>query len=254
VTATPDPTNPTEKEQQHPMDMDTYLKTVGDYADQLAAADRQANKDTMGVAEAMDAMYESREWVSEWLAEKPRPKNGGSNRWQADSRNRFAQWQAWKLEQAGRRSLNGSYAYRLLDGVRIAKAIPNFARGEIRTEKNLRPLKWLLTNRYEDRIPEVWATAVDLAGSADKVTEKHTREALNQWKKAKLAGPRGGKSYGALTAAAKANRLRRNMLDEMAAMYQLACRDERARDEFHALLSDLDQFLDDHSSTDKTAA
>jgi hypothetical protein len=234
------------------MNLDGYLKVVGDYADQIAQADATANRDTMSVAEAMDAMYESREWVAEWLEQKPRPKSGGSNRWQADSRNRFAQWIAWKLEQSGRRPVLGRHTYQLLDGVRVAKAIPNLRAAQVRTEFTVRPLKWLLTNRYEERIPEVWAIAVDLAGGDPaSVTAKHTREALKQWKAKTFTRADGTpKSNRAVTAAAKANSLRRRVLDEFAEMYRLACENEKAKDEFNGLLTDLDAFLDAHAADD----
>jgi len=230
------------------MQLDEYLKVVGDYADQIAQADQAANRDTMAVAEAMDAMYESRAWVAEWLEQKPAPKRPTS-RWQADSRNRFAQWQAWRLEQQGRHAITGRHTYRLLNARTIAKAIPNLTTGQIGSEATIRPWAWLLRNRYENRIPEVWAIAVELAGSADKVTAKHTRDALAQWKRKTFVRADGTpKGNRAVTAVAKANSLRARMLDEFAELYRLACENEKAQDEFNGLLADLDAFLDAHAA------
>jgi hypothetical protein len=40
----------------------------------------------------------------------------------------------------------------------------------------------------ETRTPAVWRLAVDLAGSADRVTAEHTKKALAQWKKINISG------------------------------------------------------------------
>lgn len=230
------------------MNLDDYLKVVGDYADQIAAADQTANRDTMAVAEAMDAMYESREWVAEWLEQKPEPRRPTS-RWQADSRNRFAQWQAWKLEQAGRKTVPGPHVYRLTYAAEVVRRIPNLPAGSLRSEFAIRPLDWLRKNRYEDRTPDVWAIAVELAGGMpSQVTAKHTREALKQWKAKTFTRADGTpKAPSTVTAAGKANRLRMRIVDEVAELYRLACLGgEQAQAEFNGLMADLDAFLDEH--------
>lgn len=235
--------------------MNEQLDLIADYADRLAGLDKQATANSMAVAHALDELYESRVWVAEWLEQKPRPKNGGSNRWKEDSRNRFNEWQTWKQQQRGRRPLTGRYAYMLMDGVRVEKRIPNLNSVQIGSEITLRPLKWMLTNKYEDRIPEVWPIAVELAGSPDKVTAAHTREALKQWKSKTFGKRLDGtprKSAGAISAAAlaagKANRLRRNIIDEIAELYRLACINEKAQDEYRDLFADIDAFLDEHTT------
>jgi hypothetical protein len=161
------------------VNLDEYLKTVGDYADQIASAERTQNRGTMSVAAAMDSMYESREWVAEWLKQKPEPQRP-TNRWQADSRNRFAQWTAWKLEQSGRKPLVGRYTYGLLNAARVVKAAdPNLNLVQIGSERAIRPLTWLIKNQYLNRAPDVWAIAVQLAGGdPTQVTAKHTRRCL----------------------------------------------------------------------------
>jgi hypothetical protein len=230
------------------LNIDEYLRVVGDYADQIAQSDQVANRDTMAVAEAMEALYESREWVAEWLEQKPEPKRPTS-RWKADSRNRFAQWQAWKLEQMGRRTIAGSRTYQMLNARTIVKAIPNFHSVEIGSEATIRPWAWLLRNRYENRIPEVWTIAVELAGGVpSQVTAAHTREALKQWKAKTFVRADGApKSNRAVTAVAKANSLRAKVLDEVAELYRLACENEKAQAEFNGLMADLDAFLDAHA-------
>jgi hypothetical protein len=238
------------------MQIDEYLKVVGDYADQIAQADQAANRDTMAVAEAMDAMYESREWVAEWLEQKPAPKRPTS-RWQADSRNRFAQWQAWRLEQQGRHAITGPYTYRLLNARTIAKAIPNCATGTIGSEATIRPWAWLLRNRYENRIPEVWAIAVELAGSADKVTAKHTREALAEWKRRTFGKRRDGTDRSsraavdkAASAAGVANRIRAEIMRRLEEMYELTALNPKAMDELDGLFDDLNDWVEKHQAKD----
>ena len=164
------------------MNVSEALKLAGDYADSLTTADDITNRDTMAVAAALDAAYESKEWVAEWLEQKPAPKSGRAmSRFQDDSRNRFAQWVAWRLEQDGRSPLHGSHTYRLLDGATIARTL-NFGSGEIQSEATVRPLKWFL-RYYKDRIPDVWAIAVDLAGGDPRnVTRAHVKRAVAHYK------------------------------------------------------------------------
>ncbi len=162
--------------------IEAALKLAADYADVLASAEDASNADTMTVAQRLEALYESGAWVDEWLEQKPKPKRP-SNNWTPDSRSRFAQWVAWRLEQAQRRPLNGRYTYQLLDGARIA----TLSQAQSRSERTVRPLKWMLRYRFEDRLPEVWSIAVGLAGSESRVTSAHTRAALAEWKARNLS-------------------------------------------------------------------
>lgn len=45
------------------MNINEALKLAGDYADSLTTADDITNRNTMEVAAALDAAYESKEWV-----------------------------------------------------------------------------------------------------------------------------------------------------------------------------------------------
>lgn len=215
------------------------LKLAGDYADSLTTADDITNRDTMQVAAALDELYESKSWVAEWLEQKPAPKSGRAmSRFQADSRNRFAQWLAWRLEQDGRHPLHGSHTYRLLDGATIARTL-NFGSGEIQSEATIRPLKWFL-RYYKERIPDVWAIAVDLAGGDPaKVTRAHVKDAVKQYK-GEVITPKGVQQ---LVKVGKATRLRIRIKSEFTEMVELAQTDAKAKTELVRLAAELDAIL-----------
>ena len=226
------------------MNISEALKLAGDYADSLTTADDITNRDTMAVAAALDATYESKEWVAEWLEQKPAPKSGRAlSRFQADSRNRFAQWLAWRLEQDGRPPLHGVHTYRLLDGVKIAKAIDptlNLTRGKIQSERTLRPLKWFL-RYYEARIPDVWAIAVDLADDdPSKVTSAHVKQAVAQYK-GEVITPKG---VNQIVKVHKAARLRIRIQSEFREIVSLAQTDQQAKDELKRLAQELEAILE----------
>jgi hypothetical protein len=222
------------------MNITEALKLAGDYADSLTTADDITNRDTMQVAAALDATYEARDWVAEWLEQKPAPKSGRAlSRFQADSRNRFAQWLAWRLEQDGRHPLHGSHTYRLLDGATIAKTL-NFGSGEIQSEATIRPLKWFL-RYYKERIPAVWTIAVDLAGgNPSAVTRAHVKQAVAQYK-GEVITPKGVQQ---LVKAGKATRLRIRIKSEFAEMVALSKTDHQAKAELDRLAADLEAILD----------
>lgn len=221
-------------------DINKVLQLAGDYADSLTTADDITNRDTMQVAAALDELYESKTWVTEWLEQKPAPKSGRAmSRFQADSRNRFAQWLAWRLEQDGRHALHGSHTYRLLDGATIARTL-NFDSGEIQSESTIRPLKWFL-RYYKERIPDVWAIAVHLAGGDPKsVTRGHVKQAVAQYK-GEVITPKG---VSQLVKVGKAARLRIRIKSEFAEMVELAKTDQRAKDELVRLSQELEGILD----------
>lgn len=225
------------------MNVSEALKLAGDYADSLTTADDITNRDTMAVAAALDAAYESREWVAEWLERKPISKKRTGRPVDPESRNRFAQWLAWKLEQDGRHPLHGSHTYRLLDGATIAKTIdPSyFVSGELTSEGTLRPLKWFL-RYYKERIPDVWAIAVDLAGgNPANVTRAHTKQAVAQYK-GEVITPKGVQQ---ILKVGKATRLRIRMQSEMREMIALAQTDQQAKAELLRLAESIGAMLDE---------
>jgi hypothetical protein len=241
------------------MNLEEYIKTVGDYADQVAVAKRQADQNSMDVARAMDEVYESGVWVDEWLEQKPAPKRPTS-RWDPKDRNRFISWQAWKLSQSGRRTVTRVRSYQMLEAVTVGKICKGLT--DLATVEPAQPLFWMRKNRYEDRLPEVWAKAVTLAGDDPKrVTSAHTREALAEWKKEKFGKRLNGKPRTsssaitqAATAAGEANRLRRNAMDEVREMYRLAAKSAEAMAEWRGFFTDLDAFLDEHKLEQGSAA
>lgn len=243
------------------MNLDEYIQTVGDYADRIAKAEREAEQHSMDVARTMDEVYESGVWIAEWLEQKPEPKRPTA-RWNPADRNRFIAWQAWKLEQAQRRHLDRTRSWRLMEAAAVCKICATGTDLAPTSEATFRPLFWVRKNRYENRLPEVWAIAVELAGGDPKaVTAKHTKEALAKWKHDTFGTRRDGtprKTPAAIAAAAnaagKANRLHAIAMETVREMYRLATLDERARDEFEGFLEDLDTFLDEHTVSVKGAA
>jgi hypothetical protein len=162
---------------------DELLDEVAAYADRLADSDRLADTGSMVTAEALAELYEKREWVAEWLEQKPIKEKSsyiGGRPPEPDSRNRFSQWLVWKQEQRKRHAVQSRTLYQLLN----AHEVKGYLRqAQITSERVLRPLDWMRSHRFPQRIPEVWDRAVDLAGDADYVTSAHTRQALAEWKK-----------------------------------------------------------------------
>jgi hypothetical protein len=162
------------------------LDEVATYADRLAASDTLADTGSMAAAEALAELYEKREWVDEWLEQKPireRKAYIGGRPPVPDSRNRFTQWLVWKEQQRQRRALLGRRTYQLLDAHEVGGYLHAV---QLTSEWTLRPLNWLRKHKYAARIPEVWQRAIKLAGSAELVTSAHTTQALAEWKKETL--------------------------------------------------------------------
>lgn len=250
------------------MNLDEYLKVVGDYADQIAQADRQADKRSMDVAARMDAMYWAGidkdgnpvpgGWADEWLAQKPKPKRP-TPKWDPVDRNRFIAWQAWKLEQAQRSTLKRVYSWQLLDAAETCKICCPAT--DLATERAWRPLRWMKRYGYAADAPKVWAAAVDLAGGdPSRVTAKHTSEALAQWKRAKFGKRNDGtdrSSQNAVdqvaTAKAKARLIRQEVLRDFDAMWNLSALDPSASDEINGLLEDITAWVAAHPATKDAA-
>jgi hypothetical protein len=106
------------------------------------------------------------------------------------------------------------------------------------TEGTIRPLAWLDTNGYEDRLPEVWRIAVDLAGSADLVTSVHTKEAVAIFKK--NLGPRG---VASAIKTSKARRERTIIKSHLFEMVQMAGQSMEAREQLSTLLSEIEEMV-----------
>jgi len=223
------------------IDLDKALDALADYADLVWDATDMQDKDTMAIARTQQELFESGTWVAEWLEQSP-PSAKSSNRFDPASRHRFSKWLAWKQEQRGRRAYSGSHVYRFADAAEIAATISNFPLGEIREERVLRPLRWLKKYDYTDRAPEVFALAVEKAGSLDKVNGTIVREALNEYKRERLviSNPSSlPKSVKERVSAAliKARRDRQKLQMTFDEMWDLASTSDEARAELQAALT-----------------
>ena len=224
------------------MNVDEALKVIGDYADSLLTADDIADRDSGVSAAAADELYESKVWVAEWLEQRPVSKKRTGRPVDPESRNRFAQWLAWRLEQQGRNSIHGVHTYRLLDAATIAKTIdPSYlTQGKITRERTVRPLKWFL-RYYADRIPDVWAVAVEFAGGDPAlVTSAHVKDAVKHYK-GEVITPKGVQQ---LVKVGKATRLRIRIKSEFTEMVALAQADDDAKKELKRLAAELEAILD----------
>lgn len=221
------------------INLDKALDQLADYADLVWDSTDMQDKNTMDVARTQQEVFESGVWVAEWLEQKP-PSARSSNRFDPASRNRFAQWLAWKQDQRGRRSYSGSQVYRFITAAEIESLISPI--GEIRSESTIRPMGWLKKYDYLDRAPEVMQLAIDRAGSADKVTGTIVREALNDYKREHLviSNPSSlPKSVKARISNAliKARRDRQKLQITFDEMFALASTSEEARAELQAALT-----------------
>lgn len=243
------------------MDMDRYLDVVGEYSDRLAQLGRTENRGTITVAESLDALFHSGEWVAEWLEVKPAPKRPNNN-WTPDSQSRFAGWVAWKLEQKGRTPLHGRRTYQFLTAARIVKplsALNNCSKLKPDSEGAIRPWAWLIRNGYEDRIPQVAQIAADMAGDG-RITDTIAKDALAKWKRDTFGTRRDGTPRSstkaieqAANAKAIANRIRKQILRELDEMLALAGRDPEAHAELDAVFDDINAWVDAHAEQEDAA-
>lgn len=175
----PRPLSPQEQE---------WLDEIDDYADQIAAADSATDSVAMQKAAALEKLYQSETWVAEWLEIKPAKPNAAGRPTEPNSRNRFNQWLAFRASKSGRTPLGAAHTYRLLKARQVQSYLSH-GRNKSLTERAIRPIAWMLSRHYEDRIKEVEQIALELANGGP-ITDKITRKAMSEWKKANL-GDRG---------------------------------------------------------------
>lgn len=225
-----------------PTRTDELLDEIAAYADRLADSDKLADTGSMAAAEALAELYEKRDWVDEWLEQKPIREHKayvGGRPPVPDSRNRFTQWLVWKEQQRARRAPLSRRTYQLLD----AREVEGYLHGvQITSEWTVRPLQWLRKNGYADRIPEVWKRAVQLAGSVSRVTSAHTAEALADWKREFL----GAKGVKEAVRTAKAARDRAKAQDAVRRL--LADGDEAEMKKFHRWYVGLARSINEEAS------
>lgn len=155
------------------------LAEVYDYADMLASAETQADSVAMAKAEALEKLYQRGTWAEEWNRARPPKPDAIGRPVDPLSRNRFAQWQAWRAEKERRASLASRHIYRLLNARAVATYLTRGSNNL--TERAVRPATWMLTHGYAERIPEVEALALQIADGAP-ITDKVMRKALSEWK------------------------------------------------------------------------
>ncbi len=169
-------------------DQAELLAEVFEDTERALNADRNVDATTMTTATALETIYTGELWVAEWLEVKPPKPNATGQVPKPNTRNRFSEWLVWRATKAGRTPPAARRTYQLLAAKRIQAHLNHGTNGEL-TERALRPLAWMLTRRYEDRIPEVEAIARQFADGGP-LTEKVMRAAMLEWKRVHL-GSRG---------------------------------------------------------------
>lgn len=155
------------------------LDSIADYAARLQNAEKIADADSLAKAADLAELYEEGSWIDEWQEVKPAKKDA-LGRVDPKSRNRFAAWLVWAEEQRGKPAPKTNFTHKLLKANDIASRLYG-VQTEPTSEFAIRPLTWLEKAKYGDRIPEVWARAVELADGGP-VTEKHVLEARREFR------------------------------------------------------------------------
>ncbi len=160
------------------------LQEVFDYADEIHDADAAQDSFAMQRAKTIEALYVSETWVAEWLEIKPPKPNAVGRPVEPSSRNRFNEWLAWRASKSGRRTLQARRTYQLLNARKVQTYLHFSAKKDL-PETAIRPIVWMLSRGYEDRIKDVERIALELA-DGKPVTAKITRKAMAEWKKQNL--------------------------------------------------------------------
>lgn len=155
---------------------------------EVESAEAGADARSMEHAAALEKIYLSEFWVAEWLEIKPPKPNAVGRPVEPNSRNRFNEWRAWRASKEGWKPLAARHTYQLLNARKAQSYLRNRAKNSL-TESAIRPLTWMLSRHYEDRIPQVEALALELADGGP-ITDAVMRKAMSEWKKANL-GDRG---------------------------------------------------------------
>lgn len=185
------------------MNLDDYLKNVGELADALADADGAAEKAaTLDKAIATADMYDSDEWVAWALELVPLPKNpSGPNGRREKTRIRFHKASMVWAEQNGHRAYSRQTTERNLSTGQAVRYIPNRSRERFETVAQAYPLTQLLKAGLQERIPQ----AVDIAtrGGTTTPTSARVLDAVKEIKHKARAG--GSARYTPIADEATAN-------------------------------------------------
>jgi hypothetical protein len=175
------------------MNLDDYLKNVGELADALAEADVAAEKaTTLDVAIATADMFDSDEWVDWALELVPLPKNpSGPNGRRPKTRIRFHKATMIWAEQNGHPPFALKTTVQNVAAGQAVRHIPKESLALFWTERQVRPLVQLMKAGLQSRIPE----AVEIATKGDMVkpTSAQVLDAVKEIKHKANAG--GGTRY-----------------------------------------------------------
>lgn len=168
---------------------DEAVKALAEYARLQREQQDVAQEGTPRLRELVDELYQS-DWHVGWEQVHPVSKYAPNK----DPRNksRFYAYLKHTGADLGLEIGTARNVYHLVESARIANLLVSEGLDSVKTlpEGTLRPLSWYMRNRYADRAPEVFRRAVALAGSADRVTSQHVREASQQYK-AEVLTPKG---------------------------------------------------------------
>jgi len=166
-----------------PEDLQSLLDGVEGFAALIDEGVSKQDAVAMDQARKLSAIYAHPFWVDEWTEARPPKPNAVGRPVEPNSRNRFTQWLTWRADKSHRKALASRHIYQLLKAKDVADYLRPGANNY--TEKTIRPLAWMLTRDYGDRIPEVEKMAREIAAGAP-VTDKVMSKALSEWKKKHL--------------------------------------------------------------------
>jgi hypothetical protein len=144
-----------------------------EFGSQQEQSQRLADQGALDRAGELMRLYEDKQWVMEL------PAPGRRSKVPPDDFRRFTKW-ATENNRLGLKRNHVTYLQRSCEihaTLRAARANLHDA-----SANSLRPLRWLVTNDYRDKIPEVWRDARQLA-DGDAPTEAQVKQALSAWKK-----------------------------------------------------------------------
>lgn len=151
---------------------DAALARIAAYREQLERADKQADQNSLDRARDLEFLYHKMRWVDEIPA--PKKTMNAGRPVDPRSRNRFG---TWVLERTGLHPRYVSMLHKADETLGIiGTTVPVIPSGE----RALRSFGRLRRAGYEDRIPEVYKRAVQLA-EGQPPTSAHTAQAVRDY-------------------------------------------------------------------------
>jgi len=150
------------------------LKRVTEYDAQVARGERIVNESTLVVAAELAKLFEDGRWYEELSAEHDaKPKRG---RPVQPTRDAFSRW----LHDHHARHLNRTRTYQLLGAHETRTNYMHRVDVIPTSEAQTRPLYRLTSTGRGDRVPEVWAIAVEKAAGGQP-TREQVAQAVREW-------------------------------------------------------------------------